>query len=110
MKRKQWIRLEPTRDVAARVLNVMDQEMGVEVVIILWCRPCTMKCKCKLKCNNPHNNGVYVHLVPPLSNQVSDNDINSDREDNELLPIIETQRETINTDSESDNDSDDEQE
>ena len=26
------------------------------------CRPCTIKCKCKLKCNNPHNTGgTCVH-------------------------------------------------
>ena len=72
---------------AARVLNVMDQEMG-EVVII-----CTMKCKCKLKCNNPHNNGGTCPRCALTEQSDDSDDITSDREDNELLPIIETQRE-----------------
>ena len=71
------------------------------------CRPCTMKCKCKLKCNNPHNNGGTCPRCAPAGQ--SDDSDNSDMENDELLPIVESQRETINTDSETDGDDEHEQ-
>ena len=71
------------------------------------CRPCTMKCKCKLKYNNLHNNGGTCPCCAPA--RQSDDGDNSDMKNDELLPVVETQRETINTDSETDGDDEHEQ-
>ena len=57
------------------------------------CKPCTPKCKCKINCNNPHNNGGTCdkckvgttvtntnHEIPNINND--DNNDNNETDDN----------------------------
>ena len=78
------------------------------------CKPCTLKCKCKLRCNNPHNNvGKCPRCTTPTTAEDHDSSDNeSDQEDNQIedldnttLPIVpSTNADEFDTDSDSDED------
>ena len=81
------------------------------------CRPCTLKCKCKLSCKNPHNDGgtcpkcVNSSLPSRTSNdniveythtiEESDNEHDDVDSETEELPVIE-QAPSLEFDNESD--------
>ena len=57
------------------------------------CKPCTPKCKCKINCNNPHNNGGTCdkckvdttvtntnHEIPNINNDDNNDDNNDNNE------------------------------
>ena len=72
-----------------------------------WHYNCPMKFESHIKMKLYDVQGWWAHdsacvrCAPTEQSDDSDNDINSDMEDNQLLPIVETPREAINTDSES---------
>ena len=69
------------------------------------CKPCTIKCKCKAKCNNPHNNGGEC---PRCS--IPESDSESEHEDEtlqneEMIPIVpSSSRDDFDSEPESDED------
>ena len=78
------------------------------------CKPCTLKCKCKLRCNSPHNNvGKCPRCITPTTAEDHDSsDDESDQEDNQIedlddttLPIVpSTNAHEFDTDSDGDED------
>ena len=74
------------------------------------CKPCTLKCKCKSQCHNPHNNGGTCPRCALGAD--TDSDDESDREDEPLqhseedvLPIVPPSHNTdFDCDSGSDED------
>ena len=75
------------------------------------CKPCTLRCKCKSRCRNPHNNGGRCPRCVLAAD--TDHDDDSDREnepppqsDEEVLPAVPPSN---NTDFDWDSDSDDDE-
>ena len=71
------------------------------------CKPCSMKCKCKMRCNNPHNNGGKCKKCETMAAEESEDD--SEQSDNEqsedTVPVISStsdRNDNINTDTDSD--------
>lgn len=58
------------------------------------CRPCTMKCKCKLACRNPHNNGGSCPRCA-----LDEHSEDSDSDDDGMLPILQELHDSLDTDS-----------
>ena len=70
------------------------------------CKPCTLKCKCKAQCHNPHNNGGVCTKCTPSTGNECDSDDNSEDEtgrqtDDEVIPIVPSHHEDIDTESDS---------
>ena len=71
------------------------------------CKPCSIKCKCKTLCNNPHNNGgTCSKCAVAEESETSDEEDegagnNAQNEDNgEVIPIVPSaQHDGIDTDS-----------
>ena len=63
------------------------------------CRPCSMKCKCKLRCRNPHNNGGTCERCRPTDLLDVDSDIDVENEgiSDSMLPLVERRRESVDT-------------
>ena len=73
---------------------LMVQQLAVETYKM--CKPCTIKCKCKAKCNNPHNDGGECPVHQSLTLRV-----------NKMRPIpivLSSNRDDFDTESESDED------
>ena len=69
------------------------------------CKPCSMKCKCKMRCNNPLNNGGKCKKCDTVAVEESEDD--SEQSDNEqsddIVPVISsTNDRNINIDTDSD--------
>ena len=61
-----------------------------------------MKCKCKLRCRNPHNNGGTCRATDPLDVD-SDSDGQNEGADNtrkNMLPLVERRHKNVDTDVE----------
>lgn len=56
------------------------------------CKPCTLKCKCKAQCNNPHNNGGKCPKCstpePGSESDDSDREDEAQQNEQETLPIV----------------------
>lgn len=65
------------------------------------CRPCSMKCKCKLRCRNPHNNGGTCERCRPADPLDVDSDSDDDNEgtSDNMLPLVERRQESVDTDT-----------
>ena len=62
--------------------SVMEQLQVVEVVLKCANHVATLKCKCKLQCNSPHNN-VGKCTTPTTAEDHDSSDDESDQKDNQ---------------------------
>ena len=70
------------------------------------CKPCTMKCKCRMRCNNPHNNGGKCIKCDMIAEESEEESAESDNEESEnTVPLISSNNDdtyNVHTDTDSD--------
>ena len=67
------------------------------------CKPCNFKCKCRLRCNNPHNNGgtcLKCAVADSLDADLSEDD--TDDGDEELPIVPRSEVDDFGSDSDTD--------
>ena len=69
------------------------------------CKACTIKCKCKSQCRNPHNNGgTCPRCAPADDNHSDDNSDQEDEQNDNEVPIIPPSHSEQQFDTDSDSD------